>query len=209
MNYLSTLRRELANHLVWQDPDRYLQLYQLIHAETATFKDLQRSQAQARLLELCKTYPQYQDFDLLGTREYVLYADVLSDWDIATNIEQRYRDITTFQALMIAIDPEWQHFHATSAREAQHLADYIQRVKDTKLRWRLERAVRERDIWQAAKDAAPDAPFSWADVAVHNVPHIAEVRLGIHLKRSNEFGLYGFFMNDDGKTYEDGFELRE
>jgi hypothetical protein len=66
MIYLNTLRRELANHLVWQDPDRYLQLYQLIHAETATFKDLQRSQALARLLELSKKYPQYQDFDLMA-----------------------------------------------------------------------------------------------------------------------------------------------
>jgi hypothetical protein len=133
MNYLNTLRRELANHLVWQDPDRYLQLYQLIHVETATFKDLQRSQAQARLLELSKKYPQYQDFDLLGTRDYVLYADTLAGQDTA-DIEQRYRDIITFQALMIATDPEWRHFHATSAPEAQHLARYIQQVKDTKLR---------------------------------------------------------------------------
>jgi hypothetical protein len=64
-------------------------------------------------------------------------------------------------------------------------------VKDTKLKWGLERAVRERDIWQAAKDAAPDAPFTWSDVAVQGVPHFAELRLGIHLIRSNEFGLYG------------------
>jgi hypothetical protein len=75
MNYLNTLRRELANHLVWQDPDRYLQLYQLIHAETATFEDLTTVAAQARLLELSKKYPQYQDFDLIGTRDYVIYAD--------------------------------------------------------------------------------------------------------------------------------------
>jgi hypothetical protein len=27
-------------------------------------------------------------------------------------------------------------------------------------------------------------------------------RLGIHLRRSNEFGLYGRFMDEDGKTYD-------
>ena len=38
-NLLNTWRREIANILVWRDPDRYVELYKSLHAEVSTYKD--------------------------------------------------------------------------------------------------------------------------------------------------------------------------
>jgi hypothetical protein len=39
-------------------------------------------------------------------------------------------------------------------------------------------------------------------LAVHLVPHIAEIRYGFHFKDTNEFGLYGSFYDDSrDRTY--------
>jgi hypothetical protein len=120
MGLLYTLRRELANYLIWQDPDRYFRLYQLIHTETSSFKDLDPAKRQERLTTLCNKYKRYQDFDTIGTRVYVLYADRLSI-ECLEDVEANYRDIVTFQALMIASDDDWKPFHATSEAELKHL----------------------------------------------------------------------------------------
>ena len=37
-NYLQTLRRELANILIWRDPQRYLQLYRELQSEAVSFR---------------------------------------------------------------------------------------------------------------------------------------------------------------------------
>lgn len=200
MNYLTLLRRELANFLIWCDPDRYVRLYELIHAETQPIKELEPPSRQARLATLCEKYPNYQDFDLIGTRDYVLYADTLSD-DLE-DIEQRYRDIALFQALMIASTKSWKYFHTTDVGELEHLKKYARRVHDTKLRSRLEQAVSEHYIWEAGKDASPDAEFQSQDFSVCHVPHFAENRLGIEDKRTHEFGLHGLFVADDGRIYK-------
>ena len=199
MNYLSTLRRELANYLIGRDPDRYVRLYTLIHAETAPIKDLAPAGLHERLAALCKKYPNYQDFDLIGTRDYVLYGDTLAgDLD---EIEQRYRDIAMFQAVMIASTKSWKWFRATDAKELEHLNGYVKRVHDTKFRLRLEQAVREHYIWEGGKEADPDAPYQSQDFSVCRVDHYAENRYGVEDKKTRQFGLYGFFIADDGRIF--------
>jgi hypothetical protein len=199
MNYLSTLRRELANYLIWRDPNRYVRLYSLIHAETAPIKDLAPASLHERLAALCEKYPNYEDFDPIGTRDYVLYDDTLSGE--LDEIEQRYRDIAMFQAVMIASTKSWKCFHATNAKELEHLNGYVKRVHDTKLRLRLEQAVREHYIWEAGKEANPDDPYQSQDFSVCRVGHYAENRYGIEDKKTREFGLYGVFVADDGRLF--------
>src|SRR6516225_7332327 len=38
--------------------------------------------------------------------------------------------------------------------------------------------------------------------AAHYVHHFAENRYGFHFKDTDEFGLYGFFLADNGKMYQ-------
>src|SRR5262245_13904843 len=61
-NLLNAWRREIANMLVWRDPDRYLELYRSLHAEVATYKNWKQGELQAKYDELSKQYPQYEDF---------------------------------------------------------------------------------------------------------------------------------------------------
>ncbi len=200
MNFLTGLRRELANYLIWCDPDRYVSLYKVVHAETSSFKDLEAIKRDARLATLCKKYERYEDFDLVGTRDYVLYPDTLWRYQ-QEEIERRYRDIVNFQASMIATNRHWKWFKATSDEEFQHLNKYVRSVKDTQARQRFEQAIREHYIWRAGNEAPLEAYFEWPDFSVERVPHYAENRYGIHDKKTNQYGLYGFFVADDGKIY--------
>ena len=90
-HFLQTLRRELANILVWRNPKRYLQLYREIHAEVSSLKSWRAEEARTRLSKLCEKYPWYFDFDAIHTREYVLYSDGVSHMT-DDELEATYRD---------------------------------------------------------------------------------------------------------------------
>jgi hypothetical protein len=95
-NYLFTLRRELANKLIWQDPQRYLKLFQELSSEFKSFGSWRLEEINKRLAELSEKYPFYDDFDIIESKEYVLYS---GDWLNYEELEARYRDIATFVAL--------------------------------------------------------------------------------------------------------------
>ena len=196
MDYLNTLRRELANYLVWDDPARFQRLHELLRLEVSTYVSMTAAARSQRLAELSKKYPLYSDFDVIATRVYVLYPDAIRDFE---ELELAYRNIASFQALNIASDPYWKHFTVTDAQESEHLAKYVRRIQDTKLRLDIERAVRE---YYRADQSRDVGPYDTPDYTVQKVHHFAENRLGILVKASNEYGLYGFFVSD--KNLPDG-----
>ena len=75
---LSVLRRELANWMFRRDPDRYLRIYEKLYEEDMVISAVNKSDNEAQLARLTEKYAFYNDFDLLGTRDYVLYADAMS-----------------------------------------------------------------------------------------------------------------------------------
>jgi len=94
---LRTLRRELANYMVRLDPERYLRLYREARtADLACAAD--KATQEAQLNVITERYPLYNDFDLVGTREHVLYADALSTYPLE-DIEAHYLNIVKFNAL--------------------------------------------------------------------------------------------------------------
>lgn len=101
---LTTFRRELANYLVRLDPDRFLQFYRNAHAAEAAIGAADNEMREAELTIITKKYPMYTDFDLVGTREHVLYADALSMYAIE-DIEEHYLNLVKFQALQRALNP--------------------------------------------------------------------------------------------------------
>jgi hypothetical protein len=196
-NYLQTLRRELANVLVWRNPQRYLQLYRQIHAEVSSLGSFRPEEVHSRLAELCKKYPNFSDFDTIETREYVLYADGVSMMD-DDELERNYRDLVMLAALSAIVDEAWKaaagFVHTTSDKEFAHLTEYVQRIEDTKLTLRIERAI--NDNYLARTDDARNLDNEFYTII--DLPHFAENCYGVHLKCTNEFGIYSFFVFDDG-----------
>ena len=191
--YLSTLSRELANYMVWHDPDRYHRLYVSLLKEATLLAGLSKENMQKRYDEIAARYPQYRDFDAIGTRPYVLYPDGLS-WKTIEDIEQAYRDIVHFQLILIASDENWKHFICISGEEEQHLSEYVQRVKDTKLRIDIEQAMTE---FYASNKPGSYEPYESQRYAVQRLSHFAENRYGIFVKSSNEYGIHGFYVFDE------------
>lgn len=203
-NYLMTLRRELANVLIWRNPQRYIDLYRRLHDEVRSLAAWRPEEIRKRHAELCEKYPNYVDFDYFGTREYVLYEDGL--WLDDEEAEERYRDIVIFTALCATGDDDWKdgarygHIRATSDKELEHLSKYVRRVEDTKLMLRLLRAA---DGYRLATRAGSFDSIDSATYSVRRLQTLGEdLRFGVHLKDTNEYGLYSFYVFDDGNiTY--------
>jgi hypothetical protein len=192
-SFLSAIQRELANILIWMDPQRFYQLYQSVMTEEAEIKNLTSSEANHRWDAFSEKYPDYQDFDIIGVRSYVLYPDTISCHDFES-LGQAYRDISTFQALMIARDPFWRFFKGKNTEEANHLAGYARQVQDTKLRLDIELAVQQYYLSGKADDYAE---FETDSFIVSPIPHLFEEnRLGVVVKGTGEHGIYGFYVSD-------------
>jgi hypothetical protein len=199
-NFLQTLRRELTNVMVWRNPQRYLQLYRQLNSEILSLRSWRPEETSKRLAELVSKYPHYSDFDAIGTREYILYADGLSMLD-DDDVENRYRDLVMFAALSSLVDPSWKDaatkmlIHTTDEKELAHLTEYVKRIEDTKLRLRMERAIDDNAMARTEDARNLNNDF----YSIIDLPHLVENRYGVHLKRTNEFGIYSFFVFDDGR----------
>jgi hypothetical protein len=203
---LCTLRRELANFMVRVDPDRFLSLYRDARAAEIAISKSPKTTQEAQLATITEKYPLYEDFDLVGTREHVLYADALSAHPLE-DIEAHYLNMIKFHALKCALDEDWRfRGAATSDRDLEHLEKYVHKIKDTKFRQRLTEAVHEffsRRSGNRLTDAKDAVAYETDLLAVHYVHHFAENRYGFHFKDTNEFGLYGSFYDDSrDKNYQ-------
>jgi hypothetical protein len=206
-NLLNAYRREIANVLVWSDPDRYLEFYRTLHAEVSTYKKWKIDALQAKHDELANKFPQYEDFDAFGTRLHVLYADTRGSW--SDDLAARFADITRFQTLACATywkDSATWFGGPTSASDLDHLTKYIPKIKDTKFALRLERAIDDYHVWCEGKCGRPhwDSPieeqtFTYRNVVVRPIESFGGSRYGVHFRDTNEHGLYSFYLFDDGR----------
>jgi hypothetical protein len=196
-NYLRILRRELANHLVQRDANSFERLYEKLHHDIARYETFSKEALAGEFRALVERFPQYDDFDLIGTRQHVLYPDALSSHD-DDDVREHFRSIVRFQALNAKLDNAWSRFRATSEDDLNHLRKYACEVQDIKFRKRLKSAI---DLFYLARGEDRDA-FETRDFSVVRVSHIAEVRYGVHFKDTDEYGLYGAFYGDKPEPYE-------
>jgi hypothetical protein len=113
-------------------------------------------------------------------------------------IEQRYHDILLFQALQTSLDKSWPAFAVASGKEFEHLKEYARQIIDSKFKEKLKRVVAEIYMLKAHDLNVFETP----EFNARHISHYAENRYGIHLKSTDEYGLYGFFVADDGKIFE-------
>jgi hypothetical protein len=202
-NYLFTLRRELANILIWRDSQRYVKLYQELCSEFNSFKSWRLEEVNKRLSELSKKYEFYNDFDIIGSKEYVLYSD---NWYNYEKLEAAYRDIATFVALSLVgnsswIDAKYQiNFDFTDQFVPdghEHLSEYIKQIEDTKLIRKIDQAMEA--FYSKLYDQT--GPLDNDTFSISRIPNLSpDNRYGIYFKLTNEFAIYSSFVYDDGRT---------
>ena len=204
-NYLFTLRRELANLLIWRKPRRYLQLYHELSSELVSLESWRIEEINKRLAELCKKYPSYNDFDIISSREYVLYADGAS-WINYEELEERYRDIVTFCALSLIGDSGWKDAsrrgfisldftHKFKPAMIEHLSKYVQSIEDTSLILKMDQGMETFYINFLRTNQFENDSYS-----VHRIDNLSpDNRYGFHFKLTNDFAIYSSFLYDDGR----------
>jgi hypothetical protein len=207
-NYLFTLRRELANILIWRDPLRYVKLYQELCSECKSFKSWRLEEINKSLSELSKKYEFYNDFDIIESKEYVLYSD---NWHNYEELEARYRDITTFVALSLIaskswIDAQYQiDFPFTSEYvpdKLEHLLEYVDRIEDTKLIMRIDEAMDAYYTMHDKESVLLDNDFFAVQMQYRSSPDLCYT---LHIKRTNEFAIFSRFIHDDGHNTDNYF----
>jgi hypothetical protein len=205
-NILRTYIREISNHLVRVDPDRYLRTYGRAMTEQENMKKADKKTREAQLHLLTERYPTYDSFDVIGTRPYIIYADTLASWD-DEDLEVHLLDMVRFHAIKRVDDAEWRELHPiANEEEREHLYGYIQKIKDTRFKRRMVDAVREyyaqrsgMTDWQSPSGSVL---YETPKMIVFRVEDIAETCLGVFFKDTQEHGLYTFFAADDDRTYE-------
>lgn len=192
-NYLRILRRELANHLMQRDADAFARLYEKLHYDLMRYEKFSKEALAGEFRGLVERFPQYDDFDLIGTREHVLYPDAFGMND-DEDVGEHFRSIVRFQALSAKLDESWSRFKATSEDDLKHLHEYARGVRDAKFKKRLKAAI---DFYYLTigRDKLGE-PLETRDFSVVPVSHVAEIRYGVHFKDTDEYGLYGAFHGD-------------
>jgi hypothetical protein len=105
--FLQVLRRELANYLVREDPDRFLKLYERVMDLVSSVEKMDHQALEARFLLISREIPKINGFDYICTREHVLYEDSLKIKSLE-DIENDYVTLIRYHALMRSYDPNWR-----------------------------------------------------------------------------------------------------
>jgi hypothetical protein len=106
--YLEVLCRELANHMAKRDPDYFLKTYDRWQEEYDRIGELSASEMKDRLRVISSEIPTYEEFDLVGVRDFIDVDRELMDRDIE-EIAEHYRKIKSWIALLSRTDDEWRY----------------------------------------------------------------------------------------------------
>lgn len=196
---LSLLQRELANWMLRQSPDRYVATYKDAQLEAERILAGSTIEQEAKYDEIARRHPFYGDFDLIGTREHVLYDDGLSDLTF-DEVASHYKDIVIFNALQKTFNAHWTGPAVASHEDLSRIEEYIAHYKDGILEKRIKDAVREHLAFRKVKESPAEYENNFCKVVY--IHHFAECRLGVHFKDTDEYGLRGVFVHDNGDVSE-------
>ena len=197
--YLEVLRRELANVISRESPDKLIALYRKAKAQEREMQKADKARVDAELSALTHKYPMYEDFDKIGTKHFVPYSgDAL--WGEQDELSDAYLDISKFMALTRILE-------GRSGRpifpddDDDIFKRSMQELKDQTFKTALKSAVDRYYLARRMAEAAGSDLGNYEDqqIAVRHLPSYADIKYGIHLKQTDEYGIYSFFVHDDGK----------
>jgi hypothetical protein len=198
--YLEVLRRELANVISRDNPDKMSALYRKAKAEEREMLRADKARIQAELTTLTHKYPVYEDFDKIGTKHFVPYsAD--SHRGEEDKLSETYLNISKFLTLTRTQDGRSQ-YPVFSDDDDNIFQRCMKELKDRKFKASLESAVDRYYLARQVAEASGSEIRDYEDqkIGVFRLPSHADVKYGVHLKQTDEYGIYSFFVYDDGKT---------
>lgn len=208
--YLEVLCRELGNHMVKRDPDYFLKTYNRWREEYDRIGELSASEMKDRLRVISSEIPTYEEFDLVGVRDFIDVDQELMARDI-DEIAEHYRKIKSWIALLSRTDEEWRYASGwrfgdekfrSGIDEHDVLTKEIRRQRHRKLKSEIDRAMEA--YWDNRGD---EINWDSAGYSVRMLPEVGPANVyGLELKRLNEFAVAEIFHYDDGGVYRSYFE---
>ena len=189
------LRREVANELLRRDANKYKDNFKIILERTEL--SLKGKSFDEKMLELNAIKLKWQHlegFDILGTREYLLYAHGFKDisdselWDF-------YESVILQETMLLSPYSE--------SVQCKHLLKYCEQIEDSRLLVHLYRARDEFLILDNIDHESESemGKIEWETSAykfwwLSTVPYEIK-RIGVYVKEMNRYGTWSLHDMDD------------
>jgi hypothetical protein len=195
---ISVLVREIANELMQRDAQLYKDKFNRLFYKWQEIKVKDKSAKLAHVTTITSKYPNFSNFDELGTRAHVVYADGFS-WISNDDLWDLYEAMRLFDALSCDLDEDWRgHGTSITETELEHLKEYCAKLSDTMLLAHLHKA---RDMYRLlrANDVEEKSDSEWIyetiEYKIRRVYHVAESRFGVYVKSLDRYGMWGLFSD--------------
>ena len=200
---LAILAREVANELMQRDAVQYERKFERLYRKWKEIEKRDDKTKQAHADTITAQYVLFLDFDELGTKPHVLYADGFS-WKSDDDLWELYESTRLYDALSCDLSDDWrQHGMGIDEKEYEHLREYCQKLNDTKLLAHLHRAREQLDYLES-NDAGDECEDEWQyetkDYKYKRVAHVVESRWGVYVKSMNRYGMWGLFVDEKAYT---------
>lgn len=200
---IAVLAREIANEMMQRDAEKYKNNFQRLYCKWKEIENGDEKTKRAHTETITAKYVSFLDFDKLGTKAHVLYADGFS-WKCDDDLWELYESIRLYDSLNCELDTEWR-FHGTSITENEldHLQGYCRQLSDTKLLAHLHNA-REQLHSLKNSNTEPERDSDWEyetkDYKFRRITHVAESRWGVYVKSMDRYGMWGLFVDEKEYT---------
>jgi hypothetical protein len=195
---LSVLAREAANELMQRDYKKYLDNFNRLFLKWGEIQKKEKSAKFAHLTTITSKYSLFSDFDELGTKAHIVYADGFS-WKSNDELWDLYEAIRLFDALSCDLYDDWRG-RGTSITESEHdhLKEYCAKLSDTMLLAHLHKA-RDMYFLLRANGVEEKSDSEWiyetTEYKIRRVYDVAEIRFGVYVKSMDRYGMWGLFAD--------------
>ena len=127
------LRRDIANYLMREDPDRFLELYKGAYQCSKSVGDLSEEKRVAMLKEITDEFPYYEDFDVIARRDYVIEIPRVFGHPSHQELENHFLTLVRYQELLTTLLPPWKNAHPISEEDFDVAEEYVMEEKDRRV----------------------------------------------------------------------------
>lgn len=195
---ISILAREVANELMQRNAEGYKERFERLYSKWEEIKAGTAHNKNAHLETITSKYKSFLDFDEIGTKPHVLYADGFA-WKGDEDLWELYESIRLYDALSCELDKEWRlHGTGITMKELEHLRAYCKKYIDTKLIAHLYKAREQLDLMKkinVEENNDSEWRYETKDYKYKRVADFAESRWGVYVKSMDRYGMWGLFVD--------------